>query len=67
MKTVETDGNVYIVKDNDGNTYGVYLTRGEADARLKVVRVEHRDYFDADVNIEDEIFLREMTLGDYAQ
>lgn len=64
MRTVQTDGYVYTIKDNDGHTYGTYLTKVEVEARLSIVREEHKDYFDEDVNVEDEIYYHMIPLGD---
>jgi len=64
LKTVQTDGNVYVIKDNDGNTYGTYLTKNEVEARLVVVREKVKEYLDDDMDVKDEVYYHILPLGD---
>lgn len=64
MSMVETDGKVYVIKDDDGHTYGVYLVKRIADERLKKVREEGKKAFLPEDWYEDYFGIKTYAIGD---
>jgi hypothetical protein len=64
LNLVETDGKVYVIKDDDGHRYGAYLVEEIALARLAKVREEGKKCFLPEEWYEDYFGMSTYTLGD---